>query len=186
MNRPVRRFAGIDPGITGAIAVVDEFGRLVATADIPTAGDGKRRMVSGALLAEALRVWRPDEVVIERVGAMPGQGVSSTFRFGRALGIIEGVAGALGLPVSYVSATVWKKHLRLPSDKEAARQKAVEIWPSHAAIHFARRRDHGRAEAALIGLWYARAAAIASGAPMQPPETETAAPAGTGGADAAA
>ena len=67
-----------------------------------------------------------ERVVVENVHAMPKQGVSSTFRFGVAVGIIHGVAGALRLPLTLVTPTQWKKFHGLPSDKEAARELAIQ------------------------------------------------------------
>jgi hypothetical protein len=101
--------------------------------------------------------------VVERVGPMPKQGVSSTFKFGRGLGLVEGVLGGALVPISYVSPAVWNRHFGLAADKEQARQKAIKIWPASAADLFSRKKDHGRAEAALIALWAQRAAAAAGG-----------------------
>jgi crossover junction endodeoxyribonuclease RuvC len=92
---------------------------------------------------------RPDLVIIERVGAMPKQGVSSTFRFGKSYGVAIGVVAALKIPVHFVAAGVWKRHFNLPADKEAARARALQLWPGRAEL-FSRRRDHNRAEAALL------------------------------------
>ena len=91
-------------------------------------------------------------MVIERVSAMPKQGVSSSFRFGRGVGLIEGVIGASLVPVIYTAPATWKRFYGLPSDKETCRQRAVERWPESAAA-FSRKRDHNRAEAAFIASW---------------------------------
>lgn len=157
---------GVDPGIEGAWAAIDN-GRLVALSKLPTAGDGTSRMVSGTLLADALMGFMQVEgpisrVVVERVSARPGQGVSSMFRFGRAVGVIDGVIGGLNLPIQYVTPGVWKRHFGLPAEKEAARQLAIQTWPDIAHLAFRLKSDHGKAEAALIALWGYRAA-IASG-----------------------
>jgi crossover junction endodeoxyribonuclease RuvC len=153
---------GIDPGVRGGWAVVDATGGLLSAGDLPTAGEAAREMVSGPLLAAVVRGFDPTFAVIERVGAMPGQGVSSMFKFGRAVGTVEGVLGACGVRVLYVQPTVWKRAYGLPSDKEPARQRAVELWPAAASLHFSRKKDHGRAEAALIAAW-GRRVAIANG-----------------------
>lgn len=152
---------GIDPGIEGAWAVLDSFGHLVSTGDLPLAGEGTKRMVSAPLLAAILDHHAISEAFIERVGSMPGQGVSSMFRFGQAIGTINGVLGARHVPIRYVAPAVWKKHFKLPAEKEPSRQLAIETWPDKALIHFNRKKDHGRAEAALIGLWGVRCNVIA-------------------------
>lgn len=144
--------AAIDPGLAGAVALVDATGRLLVVDDLPVAGTGAQRRIDAAGLAELLRHHAPSLVMVESVAAMPGQGVSSTFRFGQAVGAVAGVTGALGLPLHWVAPGVWKRSLRLSADKEQSRQRALELWPGFAS-RFARKADHNRAEAALIGLY---------------------------------
>lgn len=74
------------------------------------------------------------------------------FRFGYAAGQIVGVIDALSIPVIWVSPSVWKRSFMLGKDKEFSRVKAIEAFPDMRAL-FARKKDHGRAEAALIALW---------------------------------
>lgn len=145
---------GIDPGATsGAIACFVDS-ELLDAIDMPCA-DG---IVSGVLLAYELRQFatagfddRPT-VVIERVHAMPGNGAVSMFKFGRSLGVIEGVVAALGWPIIWVTPQAWKKHHGLlRQDKDAARMLALETWPEHADT-FRRKKDCGRADAALIAV----------------------------------
>lgn len=147
------RILGIDPGMEGAYALIDD-NRLLHTDDLPIVGTGARRRVSGALFhAIALRL-APDVAVIEEVASMPRQGVASTFRFGRAVGTIEGVLAML--PLKMVTPAIWKKHFSIPGKldggAERSRQLAIERFPDQAEL-FARKKDHNRAEAALIALW---------------------------------
>jgi crossover junction endodeoxyribonuclease RuvC len=157
------RILGIDPGASaGGWAILDEFGQIVAAGDLPVVGAGAKAMISGPLLANLMLRFAPSRAVVERVGPMPKQGVSSTFKFGRCVGLIEGVLGGSLVLISYVSPTTWKRHFGLAAEKEAARRKVIEIWPASAAELFGRKRDHGRAEACLIALWGQRAAIVAS------------------------
>ena len=114
-----------------------------------------RRRVSGDALRNLFVHWAayPGDklVVIERVGAMPKQGVTSMFSFGRALGVVEGVVAALALPREWVTPQVWQRALKL-SNPDNARQLATDRFPSFAQ-HFARKADEGKADAALIGLY---------------------------------
>lgn len=136
---------GVDPGLSGAIAFYFQgHPALIAAEDVPVAGGE----IDAATLAQRIRQMSPTCTVIELVGAMPKQGVSSTFRFGVAFGVIRGVVSALGIPTHLVAPTRWKKHFRLPADKEAARALALRLWPT--SQHFSRKKDHGRAEAALL------------------------------------
>jgi len=75
------------------------------------------------------------------------------FTFGRGLGIVEGVALGAGIPVRWVSPAKWKRALGLSADKGASRRRAIELWPAQSAM-FARVKDDGRAEAALIAYWW--------------------------------
>lgn len=137
---------GVDPGQAGALAVLRTDGSIVAVGDMP--------VVDGHVNAVLVGHWLRDHgdvhlAVIENVHSMPRQGVASSFKFGKAAGIVEGVIGALGLPVEKPSPTAWKKAMRVTSDKETARKLAIELWPEHAEL-FARKKDADRAEACLL------------------------------------
>jgi crossover junction endodeoxyribonuclease RuvC len=141
-----RCILGIDPGASGAIAFYfTDAPDRVSVHDVPTV-DGA---ISSALLADLIRTHGPSIAVIEAVSAMPGQGVSSMFNFGKAFGQAIGVVGTLKIPAHFVTPSKWKKHFRLSSDKEECRARALQLFPACAAS-FARKKDHGRAEAALI------------------------------------
>lgn len=144
------RVLGIDPGVEGGWAIVGDDLELLAAGELPVSGEGTKRMVSGPLFRGVIADWFPTNAVIEDVHAMPKQGVSSSFKFGRAAGVVEGVIAGMLLPTVWVTPQAWKKHFRLVgSDKEPSRQKALQLWPNMATL-FARKKDHGRAEAALI------------------------------------
>jgi hypothetical protein len=68
-------------------------------------------------IAALLLEHRPEHVFLERAGAMPGQGTSSMFAFGRAYGIVIGVLAATGMPTTFVAASVWKRALAVPAAK---------------------------------------------------------------------
>ena len=142
---------GIDPGATGGIALLDTDAQLVDIADMPYL-DG---LVAAPLLADLLRdhlLRCPGAVAwVEQAQAMPRQGVASTFRYGAGYGVILGVLGALDIPTFHIRPAVWKRTAGLHDDKAASRRRAIERWPAMAA-NFARARDDGRAEAALIAL----------------------------------
>ncbi len=142
------KILGIDPGLSGALALIED-GRLLDTWDMPVAGS----RVAAGLLIDLFHSARPDLVVIEEVHSMPGQGVSSTFKFGLSAGVVDGAVAALGYGKEYVQPTVWKRALGLAGkEKDDARLKALDLWPSRAQL-FARKKDCGRADAALIALW---------------------------------
>ncbi len=141
---------GIDPGNTGAIAWLSTEGHLIEVHDLP--------VVKGSGLIEAVLVdmirARSDvhHAWIERVASSPQMGVVSAFNFGMGYGKIKGVLAACGIPLTEVTPAKWKGALRLSSDKSASRARAAQLWPGLAGT-FARVKDDGRAEAALIGLY---------------------------------
>jgi len=145
MTEPVTCILGADPGLTGALSFYFPTQPGIITAeDIPLAG----HEVDAAALARRIVQMRPTVAVIEAVGARPGQGVSSMFKFGQAYGTLIGTIAACGIPLYRTPPTRWKKHFGLGADKEQARARAIALWPTSAA--FERKKDHGRAEAALI------------------------------------
>jgi crossover junction endodeoxyribonuclease RuvC len=95
---------------------------------------------------------KPDACVIELVSSRPGQGVASMFNFGMSFGVAIGVVQALNIPLHFVTPTKWKKYFSLSSDKEESRRRAINLWPE-SADRFSRRKDEGRAEAALMAKW---------------------------------
>jgi crossover junction endodeoxyribonuclease RuvC len=143
----------VDPGIDAGVAIMTERLDILACFDAPTIGEGTQRRIDAANLADAIREYSPYSfAIVEQVGAMPGNGVSSMFRFGQAYGTVLGIIATLAIPVRHVSPAKWKKALGLNSDGEASRARAIETWPTRAEL-FARKRDHNRAEAALLGLY---------------------------------
>jgi crossover junction endodeoxyribonuclease RuvC len=144
-------YIGIDPGQTGAIALVTHTGVLSDVVPMPT----QDSEVVGSQLAEILETYRDSisdrvVVVIEQVNSMPGQGVSSTFKFGKSFGIALGVVQALQLPLHRVTPQAWKKtFVLIGKDKDASRGKATELWPS-MAFHWKYKNQNGASDAALI------------------------------------
>ncbi len=151
MKASVECILGVDPGLSGAIAFYCPADpAVVAVEDMPVA-DGD---IDPATLASRLRQLQPTVAMIERVGSMPGQGVSSTFKFGKGYGTVIGVVIALGIPTHFVTPGKWKRHFRLEAEKEQARALALRLWPS-ASFRFERKKDAGRAEACLIARYAA-------------------------------
>lgn len=143
---------GIDPGFGGAVAELHESGALYVH-DMPTVpgSKGKQELAMRPLF-DLLDSHTGAIVWLEKVGARPGQGVSSMFRFGQQLGALEMAAAAHSHQLRYVTPASWKKHFGLSADKGAARSVAMQRFPAQASL-FARVKDDGRAEAALIALY---------------------------------
>lgn len=144
---------GIDPGLDGAIGVLKD-GNYYAVLDMPVIlkGTGSvKREVDPAGLASLIREFGYDiSCVIERVNAMPKQGSSSTFSLGDSFGCARAVIATLDIGISYVAPVTWKKHFKLPSEKEASRALAVRMYPA-APLNLKKHVD--RAEALLLARW---------------------------------
>lgn len=149
---------GIDPGASGAVAILEPDGSLVQVFDMPAVeivvGGKAKKRISPEMLASELRLYNVHgtTAVVEQVNAMPGQGVTSMFAFGNAYGLALGVLAGLGIPTRTVTPGTWKKALKLNTGKDASRAEAARRWPQQAG-EFRRVKDDGRAEAALIAAW---------------------------------
>lgn len=145
---------GVDPGLTGGLAVIQSGPRptILGAYEIPTVGEKAKRRVSVHDVLQILRSWPQgiDHAFIERAQAMPDQGSSSGFAYGRAVGALEAAVEAFLIPITIIEPTAWKKASNLAkADKEASRQRAIQLFPDSAGF-FPRKKDHGLAEAALI------------------------------------
>ena len=151
---------GIDPGISGAISVIENK-KILEVYDTPTMIDGKKnkRQINSAqvtnIFKERLNNNKEVAVVVEHVNAMPGQGVTSMFNFGQSFGVIKGICAALSLPIYFVRPAKWKKHFNLiKTNKDASRTKVIEVYPEISSkLH--RKKDSNRADAILIALYFA-------------------------------
>lgn len=147
---------GIDPGLTGAIGVLNE-GNFVTVLDMPVVAKGygvvKNEVDPAGLISILREQTNVDEftaVVLERVNAMPGQGSSSIFSLGDSFGCARSSIAACRFETVYVTPVTWKKHFKLTSDKELSRALAVRMFPE-APINLKKHSD--RAEALLMARW---------------------------------
>ena len=163
-----RRFVGVDPGLSGGVAVLElgDTGRTVRLFRTPVVTVHKRGVkrreydVPGMYLelAEASTGGAP--VALELLGPRPapgaagqGRGVVSAFRSGVGFGLWHGLAVALRRPVRLVPPAVWKRHAGLLGcDKAASRLRAAELYPEVGPLKAA---DEGPAEALLLAHWLA-------------------------------
>ena len=153
------RIIGIDPGLSGGIAIL-ENNKVKELFDMPVMADGKKnkRQLNSALLAQLVKENIKDIentiMVVEQVNAMPGQGVTSMFNFGQTFGAIKGICAALNLPIFFVRPAKWKKHFELiNSSKDASRTKVIEMYPS-IAEKLSRKKDVNKSDAILIARFY--------------------------------
>ena len=157
---------GIDCGLTGAVAAISSDRSYAGVFDLPVIASGKSAKVQthidAAGLAETIKqariaagsvdVWM---AAVERVAAMPGQGVSSVFSLGDSFGAIRATLAVKHIACEFVTPNAWKRYYGLDGDKERARAKAIELFPG-LATSLSRKKDHNRAEAILVADWLLR------------------------------
>lgn len=145
-------YIGIDPGKTGAIAVLTpSWGDGQFVLDMPYIGDEPDVRTIHGLISGFCDAC----VAIERQQAMPHQGVTSTFTTGKGFGMLLAVIYIANAKVLVPRPTEWKKSMGIPpkSDKDYSRMLAKRLFPT-AELH--RVKDHGRAEALLLAEWCRR------------------------------
>lgn len=149
----MRLFVGIDPGaVSGAWGVVDHRGEYWSSGHIPHEEGRIKAKAFKAELSQALD-QQDAMFVVEDVHAMPKQGVSSTFKFGMAVGSILAVVELTRDPWMIVRPQQWKKDMGVTSDKNTSLDLARTLWPG---APLSRQKDHGVAEALLLAEWLRR------------------------------
>ena len=144
------RIIGIDPGLSGGIAILDDL-KIYDIFDMPIMSEGAQLV---NILNKHVLKKENTFVIVEQVSAMPGQGVTSMFNFGQTFGSIKGICAALGLPIFYVRPAKWKKHFELiNSSKDASRTKVIEMYPSISS-RLTKKKDVNKADAILIARYF--------------------------------
>lgn len=134
-------YIGIDPGKSGAMAIIHENGVRVFPFDQETYRD-ELALVSGSKCVCCL----------EKVGAMPRQGVTSTFHFGENFGFIQGLLVANRIPYELVTPQKWKKEFSVTADKNGSITVCKRLFPGVRLLHSDRckKENDGMAEALLM------------------------------------
>lgn len=144
---------GLDPGLKGAIAFVN--GRKGKVFPFPTLKITKsKNTIDEWALRAYLKKYKIGHVFIEKVNAMPGQGVTSMFNFGMGWGLLRGICVGLNLPYTLVHPRTWKKVIckDMPPSKEAGIIAAKRLWPGINLLPTPRSRkdSDGMADALCI------------------------------------
>lgn len=153
---------GIDPGLSGALALYDPDGGLLSVDDVPVL---EARRASGKIKrsVDAYELSRLIDslskhigiVMLEQVGVRPGEGAVGAFSFGEGYGLIRGICCANFLRVELVTPQVWKRAMGVKGDKDESRARASQLMPTNCGLWPLKKHD-GRAEAALIALYGVR------------------------------
>lgn len=134
-----RSIVGVDPGLSGGLSHVIQTpsGQLgiVSSIPTPTFDDGKKRQFDRSAIMRWLARANPEKVFIEKVGAMPKQGVASMFNFGYGAGLIEGICLGLGFPVEFVTPQAWQSEVLKGYPKTEKGKSSIlycsRAFPSH-------------------------------------------------------
>ena len=139
----MKAYIGIDPGKSGALAILYEDG-VVETYTFDAG-------VYATVLDHVSKNTDPI-CCLEKVGAMPGQGVVSMFNFGHNFGFIEGVLQTVKMPYQLVPPQTWKKEFSLTSDKAKSVEVCQKLFPNAnlMATNRSRKPSDGIAEAVLM------------------------------------
>ena len=150
---------GIDPGLSGGIAILEDK-KVLGLYDMPVMAEGKKnkRQLNSAelvnIIKNNIKVNEEIAVIVEQVNAMPGQGVTSMFNFGQTFGAIKGVCAALNIPIFFVRPSKWKKHYELiNSSKDSSRTKVIEMYPSLSS-QLSKKKDVNKSDAILIARFF--------------------------------
>ena len=145
---------GIDPGLTGGIALTDGY-KLYQCVDMPVLAINGKKQVNTHQLIQLFGAWSHQYDIghcyIERAQGAGGQGASAVFNYGMGYGIVLASLVASGIRYTPVAPTKWKRLANLSggASKKASLELAIALFPQKC-LYFTRQKDHGRAEASII------------------------------------
>ena len=146
-------YIGIDPGKNGGYAIIDTGSGRTET----TPWDDHRFKLDMNFLSSAYDQANEIRCCLEKVGAMPGQGVTSMFSFGMGYGFIQGVLTAFGIPYQLVPSQTWKKEFSLNSNKQTSIEVCQRLFPEVNLYRTERcKKPHDGMAEALLMAEYAR------------------------------
>ncbi len=147
---------GIDPGLSGAVAVLKD--NTFSFYDTPTIKLGQRLRLDTAGLVDIIRPYCAPYIqahaFLEAVHTHPQEGPVGAFTFGRSLGMWEGILAGLEVPYTMVAPQSWKAKMvkGLPKDKNSSIVRLLQLYPQLSS-QLSRVKDHNRADAALLALY---------------------------------
>lgn len=149
-------YLGVDPGAKGALSAIDENNKVLFAVPM-----SRENLVNYIQRVHFDIIERNDGVIacVEKVGAMPGQGVTSMFSFGKSAGFIEGVLESFGIPYQLVPPQTWKKSFSLlHKDKKASIEMCKQLFPGINLLptERCRKESDGLAESTLMALYAKR------------------------------
>lgn len=149
-------YLGVDPGAKGGLAAIDENSKVLFAVPM-----SRENLVNYIKKLHYDIIETNDGVIacVEKVGAMPGQGVTSMFSFGKSAGFIEGVLESFQIPYQLVPPQTWKKSFSLlHKDKKASIETCKQLFPGVNLLptERCRKESDGLAESILMALFAKR------------------------------
>lgn len=149
-------YLGVDPGAKGAVSAIDENNKVLFAVPM-----SRQNLINCIKKIRFDTITNNDGVIacVEKVGAMPGQGVTSMFSFGKSAGFIEGVLESFEIPYQLVPPQTWKKSFSLlHKDKKASIEMCKQLFPGINLLptERCRKESDGLAEATLMALYAKR------------------------------
>ena len=145
------KILGIDPGMKGCLAHYDGTELLLTDMPIHAKESGGNDLDIHQLY-RIISLYPPDHCFLEKTTAMPGIAGKAAYSMGKSEGAILACIAAIGVPYTLVRPAQWKKQMGCAADKTLARQRASQLLPQYSH-NWERKKDDGRAEAALIALY---------------------------------
>lgn len=147
------RILGCDPGVTGALVLIDHKKNDIEWFDMPiTEIEGKKR-IDHHTLSGVIETMRPDCAVVERVTASPQMGVTSAFNFGQSFASLVQALACHKVRYELVAPNVWTRAMGVKAkEPDSSRQRASMLMPQFARA-WPNKGHHGRSDAALLSLY---------------------------------
>lgn len=139
---------GVDPGKDGGVSIIWED---YSVTSVPWSNNDYIELMN-EVKSKSVYEKLPMVCCVEKVGAMPGQGVTSMFNFGKSAGFIEGVLQVLRVPYQLIAPREWKKEFGLNSNKQKSVEVCRKLFPKVSLKRTERcKKDHdGMAESLLM------------------------------------
>lgn len=146
------KILGVDPGLQGALASWD--GKQLIIIDVPIVKARSRgNEINLPALTDVVHKLAPFNIAyVERNSVRPKEGIASAQKNGLVAGMLLGCIAMCCRQINRPTPNQWKKVMKLTKDKEYSITRAIEEFPDYHDL-FARKKDHGRAEAALLALY---------------------------------
>lgn len=125
----MKYYLGIDPGVSGGLAIVNEDGHLIGA-------NGFKNLTEDDI-NDIFATNTFDFAILEKVHSMPKQGVKSTFTFGQSYGFLRGLMAAHKIKRDFVTPQKWQKEMGCLSrgDKNVTKSKAQQLFPKWKMTH---------------------------------------------------